>query len=174
MFRHSIEKVKRRTGKLWRKTRTLLMHLIYSQKIGALTRTILYLQLWISSLALFMVSHGRGWWMLFEKKYTKEGKVVDISLLVLCNFVLILHIQWANYAPKMWKPSLTNWLDWDSISEKECFPDGSTYWVDDIFLRDVEEILCNSLLISDHFDKSDEQDQLPDDNSENYDDGNDE
>ena len=111
---------------------------------------------------------------LFEKKYTKEGKVVDVSLLVLSNFVLILHIQRVNYVTKMWKPSMTNWLDWDGISEKEWLPDGSTYWLDEIFPRDVEEILCNSLFISDHFDKFNEQDKLPDDNSENYDDGNNE
>ena len=34
---------------------------------------------------------------LFEKKYTKEGKFVDMSVLPPCNSVLILHIKRANY-----------------------------------------------------------------------------
>ena len=34
---------------------------------------------------------------LFEKKYTKEGKFIDMSVLPPCNSVLILHIKQANY-----------------------------------------------------------------------------
>ena len=74
----------------------------------------------------------------------------------------------------MWKSSLTNWLDPDDISEHGWLSDGSTYWVDDIFPRDAEEILCDPSFISDDFDEFDEQDQLSDDNDEDYDDDNDE
>ena len=74
----------------------------------------------------------------------------------------------------MWKYSLTNWLDPDDISGNGWLPDGTTYWVDDIFPRDVEEILCDPSFIHDDFDEFDEQDQLPDDNGENYYDDNDE
>ena len=171
--------VQKMGGKPWKKNRTLLMHLIDWQKIGSFetSNTV------IATLDKFTCAIYRYLWerlmnpvrtKLFEKKYTKEGKVVYVSLLVLSNFVLILHIQRVNYVAKMWKPSLTNWLDWDGISEKEWLPDGLTYWLDEIFPRDVEEILCNSLFISDHFDEFNEEDKLPDDNSENYDDGNDE
>ena len=34
---------------------------------------------------------------LFEKKYTKEGKFIDISVLPPCNSVLIFYIKRANY-----------------------------------------------------------------------------
>ena len=74
----------------------------------------------------------------------------------------------------MWKSSLTNWLDSDDISENGWLSDGSTYWVDDIFPLDVEEILCSPSFINDGFDKIDEQDQQSHENDENYDDDNDE
>ena len=56
-----------------------------------------------------------------------------MSLLLPCNSVLILQVKQANYVAKMWKSSLTNWLDSDDISKNGWLPDGSTYWVDDIF-----------------------------------------
>ena len=74
----------------------------------------------------------------------------------------------------MWESSLTNWLDPDDISENGWLPDGLTYWVDDIFPRDVDEILCDPLFINDDFDEFNEQDQLSDDNDEDYDDDDDE
>ena len=89
---------------------------------------------------------------LFEKKYAKEGKFNDMSLLPPCNSVLILHIKQANFVAKMWESSLTKWLDPDGISENGCLPYGSTYWVDDIFPRDVEDMrrysatLCLSMM----------------------------
>ena len=108
---------------------------------------------------------------LFEKKYTKEKKVIDMSILPPCKSVLTLHIKRANYVAKMWKSSLTNWLDvTDEISENGWFPDGSTCWVDEIFPRDVKEILCNPSYVNDDFDEFDEQDQLSDDNDEYNDD----
>ena len=75
-----------------------------------------------------------------------------MSLLPPCNSVLILHIKQANLVAKMWESSLTKWLDPDGISENGCLPDGSTYWVDDIFPRDVEDMrrysatLCLSMM----------------------------
>ena len=54
---------------------------------------------------------------LFEKKYAKEGKVIDMSLLPPCNSVLTLHNKRANYIAKMCKSSLKNWLDSDDMSE---------------------------------------------------------
>ena len=66
----------------------------------------------------------------------------------------------------MLKSSLTNWLDSDDISENVWLPDSLTYWVDHIFPRDVEEILCDPLFINYDFDKFDEQDQLSNNNDD--------
>ena len=84
---------------------------------------------------------------LFEKKYTKEGKVIDMCLLPPCNFVLIFHIKQANYVAKMWKSSLTNWLDLDDISENGWLPDGSTYG-QMIFSHVVFRKYCATLRLS--------------------------
>ena len=65
------------------------------------------------------------------------------------NFVLILYVKRANYVAKMWKSSLTNSLDSDGISENGWLLDGSPYWVDDIFPREFEEILCNPSFVND-------------------------
>ena len=104
---------------------------------------------------------------LFEKKYTKEGKAIDMSLLPPCNSVLVLDIKQANYVVKISKFSLTNWLHSDAISENGWLPDNSSYWVDYTFPRDVDEILCDSSFITDDFNKFDEQDQLSNGNDEN-------
>ena len=70
---------------------------------------------------------------LFEKKYTKEGKVINMALLPSCNSSLLLHIKRSNYFSNIWISSLTSWLDADKISEKRWLPDESTNWVDDVF-----------------------------------------
>ena len=106
---------------------------------------------------------------LFEKKYTKEGKVIDIPLLPPCNSALILHIKRANYVAKMWKSSLMYWFDSDDISKNGWLPDGSTNWADDIFSCDVEETLCDPSFINDDFDEFHEPEQLLDDNDKNDD-----
>ena len=38
---------------------------------------------------------------LLENKYTKTGKVIDMSLLLPCNFVSVLYIEQANYVTKV-------------------------------------------------------------------------
>ena len=53
------------------------------------------------------------WTKLFERKYSKEGKFIDMSLLPSGNSVLILHIKRSIYVAKILKSSLTNWLDPD-------------------------------------------------------------
>ena len=81
---------------------------------------------------------------IFQKKYLKSGKVIDMALLPPCKSVLVLHMKRANYVAKIWKSSLTSWLALDDISEHGWLPDGSTVWVGDIFPSEVEEILCDS------------------------------
>ena len=55
---------------------------------------------------------------LFERKYTKEGKIINMSFLSPCNSVLILHIKRIIYVAMILKPSLTKWLDLDDFLEK--------------------------------------------------------
>ena len=103
---------------------------------------------------------------LFKKKYTKGGKVIDMALLPPCNSSLILHIKRSNYVAKIGRFSLTGWLHADEISENGWLPNGSTYWVDDVFPQEIEEILCDPKYIgNDDFDEEDEQSSSNDDDS---------
>ena len=46
---------------------------------------------------------------LFEKKYTKGGKVINMTLLPPCNSSLLLYIKRSNYVAKISRSSLTSW-----------------------------------------------------------------
>ena len=88
-------------------------------------------------------------------------------LLPPCNSSLLLHIKRSNYVVKSWRSSLTSWLDADEISKNGWLPDGSTYWVDDVFPRETEEILCDPKYRgNDDFDEEDEQSSTDDDDSD--------
>ena len=81
-----------------------------------------------------------------------------MALLPPCNSSLLLHIKCFNYVAKIWRSSLTSWLNTDKISENGWLPDGSTYQVNDVFPQEMEEILCDPKYIgSNDFDKEDEQ-----------------
>ncbi|KAG1706978.1 RNA exonuclease 1 [Nymphon striatum] len=54
---------------------------------------------------------------LFDKKFTKGGKVIDMALLPPCSLSLVLHIKRANYVAKIWRSFLTSWLDAEEITE---------------------------------------------------------
>ncbi|KAG1711251.1 hypothetical protein GQR58_002553 [Nymphon striatum] len=102
---------------------------------------------------------------LFDKKFTKGGKVIDMALLPPCSSSLVLHIKRANYVAKIWRSSLTSWLDAEEITESGWLADGETYWVDDIFPLEIEEILCDQAYnADDDFDEEDEQSSSDDDN----------
>ena len=66
-----------------------------------------------------------------------------MALLPPCNFSLLLHIKHSNYVAKIWRSSLTSWLDAEEISENGWLANGSTYWVDDIVPQEIEEMLCD-------------------------------
>ena len=90
-----------------------------------------------------------------------------MDLLPPCKSSLFLHIKRSNYVEKIWRSSLTSWLDADEISENRWLPDGSTYWVDDIFPPEIEEILCGPKYIeNDDFDEENEQTSSYDDSDD--------
>ena len=105
---------------------------------------------------------------LFEKKFTKGGKVIDMALLPPCNLSLVLHIKRDNYVAKIWRSSLTSWLDAEEITESGWLADGEAYWVDDVFPPEIEEILCDQAYnADDDFDEEDEQSSSDDDDDDN-------
>ena len=44
---------------------------------------------------------------MFNKKYTKEDKVIDMALLIPCKTVFMLHLERANYYAALLKRSLS-------------------------------------------------------------------
>ena len=104
---------------------------------------------------------------LFEKNYTKGGKVINMALLPSFNSSFLLHIKRFNYVAKIWRSFLTSWLDADEISENGWLPDGLTYWLDDAFSREIQEILCDPKYIGKNgFHEKDEQSWSDDNDSD--------
>ena len=96
------------------------------------------------------------------RKEIYEKWSIDMPLLPPCKSVLLLHMKRVNYVAKIWKSSLTSWLESNDITEHGWLPDGSTIWVDDIFPCEVEEILCDPT-----FDEEDVgENELSDDDEE--------
>ena len=90
-----------------------------------------------------------------------------MALLPTCKSSLILHIKSSNYVAKIWKSSLTSWLDAEEITESGWLADGSTFWVEVVFPRDIEEILCDPKYNeNDDFDEDDSQSSSDDDDDE--------
>ena len=79
---------------------------------------------------------------ILEKKYSKDDKVVELALLPPCRLVLLFHAQRANYVAKLWRSSLTSFVEMPPIFENGWNNDSTILWVDDVFPYDVTDILC--------------------------------
>ena len=82
--------------------------------------------------------------MMFDKKYTKEGKIIDLASLPPCRSVLYLHSLKANYVAKMWKSSLSNRFDEPTIQDYGWEQNGEITWVQEMFPEDIKDILLDS------------------------------
>ena len=80
---------------------------------------------------------------MFDRKFMREGKVIDLSLLPPCRSVLYLHMLQANYVAKIWRSALISMIDYANIVENGWMENGEIVWVDDIFPNDIEEILID-------------------------------
>ena len=70
---------------------------------------------------------------IFDKKFVKEEKVIDLSLLPPCQSTLYLHILRSNYVARIWKSSLLNTVKYPRIMENSWMENGEIVWVDDLF-----------------------------------------
>jgi hypothetical protein len=99
---------------------------------------------------------------MFEKKYLKDGKIVDMAVLPPCESVLFLHTTRANFVAKIWRSSLVGMHNTPSITEHGWNADGSPTWVADTFPDNICEILCETSL--DDIDEDLEEDEEYSDN----------
>ena len=78
---------------------------------------------------------------LFEIKFSKQGKIVDLALLPPCQSVLYLHCKRANYVAKLWRLSLESRVEPVLITQHGWQDDAFPQWVEDVFPEDVSELL---------------------------------
>ena len=79
---------------------------------------------------------------MFDKKYVKEEKAMDLPLLPPCQCTLYLHILPPyNYVAKIWKCSLLNVVECPSIMENGWMENAEIVWVDDAFPDDIMDIV---------------------------------
>ena len=80
---------------------------------------------------------------MFNKKYTKEDKVIDMALLIPCKTVFMLHLERANYYAALLKRSLSLNINEPPPTSHAWNIDGSPVWTEEIFPRDIEELFFN-------------------------------
>jgi hypothetical protein len=81
---------------------------------------------------------------LFQKKYVKENKVIDLSLLPPCRSSLILHLNRCNYVACMWKSSAVANITYPPPSQHGWTGEFEIHWHDEVFPTDLEMLLLNS------------------------------
>ena len=85
---------------------------------------------------------------MLDKKFLKEEKVMDLSLLPPFQSILYLYILHSKYFVRIWKCSLLNVVKCPSIMENSWIKNGEIVWVDDAFPDNIMEIL-----VGEDFDK---------------------
>ena len=87
---------------------------------------------------------------IFDKKYTKENKIIDMCTLPPCRSVLKLHAERANFVAALWKRSTQSNIGTPSITSSGWSNDGTITWIDSAFPSEIEDIL-----LDDEYDESD-------------------
>ena len=77
---------------------------------------------------------------MFDKKYTKENKVIDMALLIPCQTVFMLHVARSNYYAAMLKRSLSLDMNEPLPTSYGWSNGGSPVWIEESFPRDIEEL----------------------------------
>ena len=80
---------------------------------------------------------------MVDKKFVKEEKLMDLSLLSPCQSTLYMHILHPNYVARTWKCFLVNVVERPSIMENGWIKNGEIVWVDDAFPDNIMEILVD-------------------------------
>jgi len=78
---------------------------------------------------------------MFRRKYTKENKAIDLSLLPPCSSSLILHLKRSNFVAAMWKRTPSPILELPNITDHGWNIDGTIEWITQSFPDSIEELL---------------------------------
>ena len=80
---------------------------------------------------------------LFETKYEKQSKVIDLSTLPPCQSVLKLHANRANFVSKMFKSSLVAQMQIPDITAHGWDEKGNIIWLNKEFPDNIEELVID-------------------------------
>ena len=78
-----------------------------------------------------------------KKKYQKDNKIVDISLLPPCCGTLRLHILRENTIAYLWKQSQNAIIDVPDITTNDLINYDEIKWVESIFPQDIENLVVD-------------------------------
>ena len=109
-------------------------------------------------------STDRVRFQIYDKKYTKENKVIDMAALPPCSSVLRLHILRSNMVASLWKRSTTASFTVPDISQHGWDLDGNIQWVEDVFPTDMEDTLLHEEYenLDEYFDENDGESDIDD------------
>ena len=102
-------------------------------------------------------------WLKSRDNHIKQNKVIDMSALPPCKETLNLHSVRANYVAKIWRLSLQSNINAPSFSGYGWDSEGTTEWVNNSFLDDMEDIFFNLLFDEDDFESGSECEESDDD-----------
>ena len=81
---------------------------------------------------------------MFHKKYMKENKVIDLSLLPPCKDTLVRHIRRANTISSIWKKSINSNIEIPDLSTCGWTTSGDIDWLGESFPENILVILINN------------------------------
>ena len=98
---------------------------------------------------------------LFQRKYRRDEKIIDLSILPPCKSVLLLHANRANYVAKIWKRSEEPQLQTPDIDIYGWKMNYEIKWFEKEFPDDIEDLLIDPAfdeLETDDFGRDEESD----------------
>ena len=82
---------------------------------------------------------------IFEKKWQKENKIIDMTALPLCESVLHLHSKRANALAYMWWNAVNLIVEFPNLEERGWYLNGDIQSVDDVFPSTIEQLLSDEI-----------------------------
>ena len=79
----------------------------------------------------------------FESVYHTKNKIQDLSLLLSCHTLLVLHLKRANSIARIWKLCFQAIIDFQDISNHSWNSNGTIHWTTEEFPDDIIKILTN-------------------------------
>ena len=80
---------------------------------------------------------------LFNRKYKRKNKSIDMSVLPPCSSTLKLHSTRGNFISTIWKGSAMQHIEEPSSTLHGWYSDGNPIWADDVFPSDVLDIILD-------------------------------